>query len=206
MTALQPANARVCARWNTARTAAIDAITMCPTMQTTLTLNRLATKTAHVSAHPTVDRKAPLPQHAAQLQSATDQPNGRTFIELLTAFRDSGGTAPGEVVGRLLAEYQCAKIESLATLVAQKRVFSFEWRRCRWFPMFQFELSDWSLKSGPYQVCRTLPQESSSWTIAVWFASPNQQLAGQAPANMLETNLPAVLQAASVASHADAMA
>jgi hypothetical protein len=160
-------------------------------MQTTLTLNRLTPKLA----------RAPTP--AAPLQAPrlanTDQPNGRTFIELLTAFRDSGGTASGEVVGRLLAEYQCAKIETLATLVAQKRVFCFDWRGCRWFPMFQFELSDWSLKEGPHRVCATLPQESSNWTMAVWFASPNQQLEGQVPANMLDTNLPAVLKAASVA-------
>ncbi|MEY4346176.1 MAG: hypothetical protein RL032_2008 [Pseudomonadota bacterium] len=163
-------------------------------MQNTLTLHRLASTTTNPTAPRTLRQ--------SQLQGASEQPNGRTFIELLTAFRDSGGTAPGDVVARLLAEYQCSKIETLATLVAQKRVFNFEWRGCCWFPMFQFELSDWSLKSGPHQVCETLPRESSSWTIALWFASPNLRLKGQTPANMLETDLSAVLDAASNATTA----
>ena len=151
------------------------------TMQNTLTLHRPAA----CATKPVAPRASRQPQ----FQGAPEQPNGRTFIGLLTAFRESGGTAPGDVVARLLAEYQCSKIETLASLVAQKRGFNFEWRGCCWFPMFQFELSDWSLKSGPHQVCETLPRESSGWTIAIWFASPNLRLRGQTPADMLETDL-----------------
>ena len=166
-------------------------------MQNTLSLTRENSKSFGETA--SRGRRLSQVQTGTHTLDTLVQPNGRTFIELLTAFRDSGGTAPGEVVGRLLAEYQCSRIVSLATLMEQRRVLSFDWRGCRWFPMFQFELSDWSLKSGPHQVCKALPQESSSWTIAIWFATPNTRLEGHIPANMIDTDLPAVLDAASTA-------
>jgi len=169
-------------------------------MHTTLSLARAAPQMRMPTAFTSNDDEESPSQRGDQPQGAISQPSSRAFIELLTAFRDSGGTAPGEVVGRLLAEYQYSRVVSLATLIEQNRVFSFEWRACRWFPMFQFELSDWSLKSGPQRVCNALQVKSSSWAIAVWFATPNERLEGCRPANLLETNLLAVLDAASVAA------
>jgi hypothetical protein len=44
-------------------------------------------------------------------------PGGRCFIALLDAFRASGGTASGEIVGRLLEERQVGNALGLAKLV-----------------------------------------------------------------------------------------
>jgi hypothetical protein len=184
-----------------AQTAAGNLGNMYTIMPSTLSLTRLTPRTAKALMPAVNDQKTAPVQRGVLCQDTPNQPNGRTFIRLLTAFRDSGGTAPGDVVGRLLAEYQCSRTVSLSTLIEQHRVFSFEWRGCRWFPMFQFELSDWSLKSGPYQVWKTLPPEMVSWAIAVWFATPNWRLEGHIPANLLDTDLVSVVAAASLAQH-----
>jgi hypothetical protein len=44
-------------------------------------------------------------------------PSGPGFVTLLEDFRASGGTAPGEIVGRLLADHFVGEAVSLAKLV-----------------------------------------------------------------------------------------
>ena len=141
----------------------------------------------------------PLTLHQPLTQVAIDQPNSRNFIGLLTAFRDSGGTAPGDIVRRLLAEYQREQFNELEARIKAREVLGFEWRGCIWFPMFQFDLSDWSLKPGVGQVCKALPNGASNWAVAIWFATSNAMLHDQMPANVLKTNLPDVLEAAAQA-------
>ena len=124
-------------------------------------------------------------------------PSGRGFIALLEAFRATGGTAPGEVVGRLLQEH-CAggRGVSLAKPIYTGQVFGFEWRAALWVPMFQFDLDDLALKAGAQRVREALPALWPGWTLAVWFATPNAQLEGRSPVNVLDLDLDAVLQAA----------
>lgn len=57
-----------------------------------------------------------------------DTPSGRGFIALLEAFRATGGTAPSEVVRRLLEERKAGTAVSLAKLIYTGQVFWFEWR------------------------------------------------------------------------------
>ena len=45
-------------------------------------------------------------QGQRELGADFDVPSGRGFIALLEGFRATGGTAPGEIVGRLVEEYQ----------------------------------------------------------------------------------------------------
>jgi hypothetical protein len=133
---------------------------------------------------------------AARAPAVGDVPSGRRFIALLEAFRNTGGTAPGEIVGRLLQEHQCGDAVSLAKLVFTGQVFGFEWRENLWIPMCQFDPKDLALKPAPQQVRAELPALWPGWTTASWFAAPNAWLAGEAPVDLLNSNLPAVLQAA----------
>lgn len=131
----------------------------------------------------------------SQPQAGSAVPNGRDFIAMLEAFRGSGGAAPGSVLSKLLEEYRLKEPVSLAELVYSGQVFGFEWRANLWIPMFQFEADDLGLKLSAQQVRAELPL-LSGWALATWFASPNRLLDGQVPANVLASDVEAVMAAA----------
>jgi Protein of unknown function (DUF2384) len=128
--------------------------------------------------------------------TAFDVPSSRGFMALLEAFRTTGGTAPGAIVGRLLEEHQAGNAVSLAKLVYTGRAFGFGWRANLWIPMFQFDANDLVLKAGVQGVRAELPSLWSGWHVARWFAQPNVRLDGHSPADRLDSHLDAVMQAA----------
>jgi hypothetical protein len=123
-------------------------------------------------------------------------PSGRGFIALLEAFRATGGTAPGQIVGRLLEDHQVGQAISMAKLVDTGQACGFEWRGSLWMPMFQFDADDLALKAGVQDVRAELPSLWSGWQVATWFASANARLDGHRPADWLDAELEAVVQAA----------
>ena len=125
-----------------------------------------------------------------------DVPSGCGFIALLEAFRATGGTAPGEIVGRLLEEHQVGTAVSLAKLIYTGQAFGFEWRHSLWIPMFQFDANDLVLKASGQSVRAELPSLWSGWNVATWIAAPNARLDGRSPADRLDSDLEAVVQAA----------
>ncbi|MBT9493158.1 MAG: hypothetical protein IV107_12635 [Paucibacter sp.] len=135
------------------------------------------------------------PAPAAPLPVDLEVPNPRGFIALLEAFRASGGTAPGEIVERLLAEHQIGNAGSLAWLLEARQIFGFEWRASLWIPMFQFDSGDLAPHAGAKQVRAELPPLWSGWAVAAWFAAANTHLAGCRPVDRLNSDLDAVLQA-----------
>ncbi len=118
------------------------------------------------------------------------------FAALQRAYWDSGGIAPGDHLGRLLADHGPGGFISLASLLADEEIFGFAHREMVWVPMFQFDLGDCSLKPAPRRVRAELGEEFDGWTIAAWFVEPNQWLGEQRPVDLLESKLAAVLQAA----------
>lgn len=131
-------------------------------------------------------------------------PNGRSFIALLEAFRATGGTAPGEIVGRLLEEHQVGNAVSLAKLIYTGQAFGFEWRDSLWLPMFQFDANDLTLKTSAQSVRAELPSLWSGWMLASWFAGPNAQLDGRSPADVLDSDPDAVMRTARSLDSVDA--
>jgi len=132
-----------------------------------------------------------------------DVPSGRGFIALLEAFRATGGTAPGEIVGRLLEEHQVGNAVSLAKLIYTGQAFGFEWRDSLWIPMFQFDANDLALKASAQNVRAELPSLWSGWQVASWFAAPNARLDGHSPADRFDSDLEAVLKAAQALESVD---
>jgi len=118
------------------------------------------------------------------------------FIELLEAFRPTGGTAPLEVLGRLLDERHGGHAVSLDRLIDTGQVFGFPWRASLWVPMFQFAEGDLAPHAGAQRVRAELPSAWSAWTVASWFATANTRLDGRNPAATIDSNLDAVVQAA----------
>ncbi|MEO8281179.1 MAG: hypothetical protein ABI564_15880 [Ideonella sp.] len=125
-----------------------------------------------------------------------DTPSSCGFVTLLEAFRGSGGTAPGDIVGRLLAEHYAVEAVSLAKLVHSGQVFGFEWRGSLWIPMFQFNADDLSIASASQAVRAELPEAWSGWRVATWFATPHSELANRRPVDLLASDFAAVLRAA----------
>lgn len=125
-----------------------------------------------------------------------DVPSGRGFIAMLEAFRATGGTAPGEIVGRLLEEHQVGNAVSLAKLIYTGQAFGFEWRDSLWLPMFQFDANDLTLKASAQSVRAELPSLWSGWSVATWFAAPNARLDDRTPADVFDSDLDAVMRAA----------
>ncbi|MEO8922190.1 MAG: hypothetical protein ABI330_05100 [Caldimonas sp.] len=127
-----------------------------------------------------------------------DRVDEQSFDALCAAFRSSGGVAWEEDLSRMLQDRHPDTNDSLARLIASNQVFSFEWRGTRWVPMLQFELGDLSLRSSVLQVRSELDKELDEWGVALWFARRNAFLGDRRPAESLESNLSAVLQAARV--------
>ncbi|MEO8299928.1 MAG: hypothetical protein ABI574_19220 [Burkholderiales bacterium] len=130
-------------------------------------------------------------------------PSGRGFVTLLEAFRASGGTAPGDIVARLMEDHHTGEAVSLAKLVHSGQVFGFEWRSSLWIPMFQFNADDLSIVSASQLVRGELPEFWSGWAVAMWFATPNWRLEDRRPVDLLASDLTAVLHAAESSWSAD---
>ena len=123
-------------------------------------------------------------------------PTFRDFIALTRAYEATGGIMSGDDLGRSLDEQRHGALIHLARQIVAGVVFSFKWHDAFWVPMFQFDPADLSLKDGPRQVVAELVHEIDDWSLATWFAWPNSRLDGRKPIDVLDGELPAVLEAA----------
>ena len=130
---------------------------------------------------------------SAEIESV---PSSRGFIAMLEAYRSTGGLAPGHFLHESLQNHQRGDLARLARLIVDRRIFVLDWRGDSWIPMFQFDGRDLACKPGPALVRAELKALSSGWAIAAWFARPNAMLDGCRPANVTESDLASVLEAA----------
>lgn len=142
-----------------------------------------------------------IPTHAPATRKSTETglgaaPNSRGFITMLSQYHASGGLVCGDTLGRLLDDWQRGDFISLARLIASNEIFSFRWHGQSWIPMFQFELRDLSVKSGPRRVLAELKPVFDDWELAVWFIQPNSWLQTKRPLDLLDADLAGVLEAA----------
>jgi hypothetical protein len=120
-------------------------------------------------------------------------PRDATFIDMLRAFRQSGGLARDQDVLEWLSG--CggsahAKAEDPAALIC------FEWTGKLWLPWFQFDRECGGLLPGPASVISELAPVFDGWGMASWFAQPNLWLGNGRPIDLLDVSLPHVLGAA----------
>ena len=125
-------------------------------------------------------------------------PSNRGFAAMLAAYRASGGTARGDDLARRLEDRRRGECASLARLIASGQLFGFEWRHTFWVPMFQLEPHELSIKAGPQRVLAELASVFDGWALATWFAQPSCWLNGRRPVELLDSHLPAVVEAARV--------
>jgi hypothetical protein len=123
-------------------------------------------------------------------------PGDREFVAMHAGYRATGGMARGDDLARLMEDRRRGDLASLARLIVTGEIFSFEWHHSFWVPMFQFELRDLTVKPVHQQVLAEFAGVLDGWTLALWFALPNSSLNGHRPVELLDSNLPAVLDAA----------
>ena len=150
----------------------------------------------HLAAAPTLGR-----EHAFLPKSY--EPNLFSPIRTESAFRSidarcraTGGLACGDALSRLLGSQCGGNFVTLARMVSADKVFGFPWRDVFWVPVFQFDLSDLSLKRTPQEVRTELGRNFDGWELATWFTSPNVWLQDRPPVDLLDWDSLSVLKAA----------
>lgn len=118
------------------------------------------------------------------------------FIDMLASFRGCGGLArTDEALAWLDGEVEQG-LSTLARWIALRQVVSFEWQAKTWFPLFQFDRRDMSIRPELAPILVELRGVFDAWEMAGWFARPNSTLGGLSPADAFRTDPISVLQAA----------
>ena len=120
----------------------------------------------------------------------------RGFTAMLRAMRETGGLMRGHELADLLVQRGAGDAACLTRWIVERQLLSFDWRGKLWIPMFQFELAGMRLKSEVRHIAAELAPAFDDWSLALWFATPNSWLQERLPAEALEDDFPAVLQAA----------
>jgi hypothetical protein len=125
-----------------------------------------------------------------------DPDRDRRFVDMLAAYRQTGGLARGDEVVEMLQYAGSFDVSRLARAIVTREVLSFDWRGELWVPLFQFDLKAMSLREAPQRVAAELAGAFDGWTLAVWFATPNSWLAGRMPVEVIGDYPGDVFQAA----------
>lgn len=118
------------------------------------------------------------------------------FVNLLNAFRESGGLAQGNEVASQFQRRNAQDISVLGGWLVKRHAIGFEWHSKLWVPLFQFNPSDMSLRAGLADILAELVVVYNDWDLASWFAKPNPWLSEGLPADVLAVAAPQVLCAA----------
>jgi hypothetical protein len=118
------------------------------------------------------------------------------FHAMHSALHMSGGLARADELALLLERHGHGNFVSLARLIVSCGILGFEFRHEFWIPMFQFARHDLSVKAGPRQVLRELVAGFDGWESCRWFAVANERLNGERPANLIDSHLALVVEAA----------
>lgn len=118
------------------------------------------------------------------------------FVAMLDGYRCSGGLARfQEVLSRF--EARCRpQASTLESQIIGRKVIRFQWQSQTWLPLFQFRPIDMAPLPELGPVMMELTAAYDNWELAVWFAQPNPWLSDRVPADLLVSDLPAVLNAA----------
>jgi hypothetical protein len=104
------------------------------------------------------------------------------FVEMLRAFRRSGGLARDiEILGSLGASRTSGRNSG-----CREATICFAWGGRFWLPWFQFDRADLSRRHAPARVIDELAPACGGWDMALWFASPNPWIAEARPIDLID--------------------
>lgn len=118
------------------------------------------------------------------------------YKQMEAAFARTGGLASRKTVERLLHRHaQRPLIDSVGN-IADRSVLTFQWNTQTLIPLFQFNMTNMSLRVEVDRVVRELVAVFDDWDTALWFAQPNSWLQSIAPVDAIQHDHEAVFQAA----------
>jgi hypothetical protein len=120
----------------------------------------------------------------------------RQFLVMQHAFHLTGGMVSGDEMARLLRRHSDQPISMLARWIVAREAVSFEWKSQTLLPLFQFDLSNMSLRPSVTAIVRELADVFDDLPLALWFAEPNAWLADSSPVDVVAVDPAAVLEAA----------
>ncbi|PJB41164.1 MAG: hypothetical protein CO105_14635 [Comamonadaceae bacterium CG_4_9_14_3_um_filter_60_33] len=128
-------------------------------------------------------------------------PPDRQFIEMLDAYRESGGLMRLPELASLWHGHGLSGTRRLAHWIQNRKVICFDWGSTLWLPMVQFNRSTMTLLPGFEDILAELVTVFNDSDLAQWFSVPNTWLAGRSPADALASAAPEVLLAARAERH-----
>lgn len=129
------------------------------------------------------------------IQEPPDIPD-TLFMELLAAYRRSGGLARGSEVAALAAGKRPGGTEWLEHCCVHRLLVSVRWNATQWVPLFQFKRSDMSLRVEVLRACAELRGVMDDCELAVWFVRPQCGLHHCSPLDLLDAEPDLVVDAA----------
>ncbi|SEL50849.1 hypothetical protein SAMN05216359_11085 [Roseateles sp. YR242] len=117
------------------------------------------------------------------------------FLQLLNAFRATGGLARDREVVRLGGDQGGRCLEQLMRARLEGRLIQFDWSGLVWMPLFQFD-ADMRPNPDVQSVVGELVPVFDGWELAQWFAQPNGWLDLLRPLDLVFQNTHRVIEAA----------
>lgn len=119
--------------------------------------------------------------------------NDARFVDLLTAYRSSGGLATGHEIA---ARRPLTGLPELARAIAAREVIAMEWGGHRWLPFFQFERGELSVREPVRLLINELAPVLDDAGLVQWFVDPNPGLDNRRPVRALDDDYACVHDAA----------
>ena len=138
---------------------------------------------------------APSPSEL-DLDDANAMPRDAAFVALQVAYRSRGGLASGEELAVSMSRTGGDGYVALARRLVAGQLFSFRWHDRFWVPRFQLHPVSMAPRAAPVAVLDELFGVFDGWSLAHWFVHRHDDLDGERPLDLLDTDLPAVLAAA----------
>ena len=111
-------------------------------------------------------------------------------------FSASGGVATGTDVAERLRAKVDQPVSALARWIVDRQVVAISGGPTLLLPLFQFDFATGCVRSGVAPTLSELAEVMNDNEVACWFAQPNAWLHGAAPAQILLSDIGAVLAAA----------
>lgn len=118
------------------------------------------------------------------------------MVTMQSVYQSKGGLVSGEAVALLLRDSVDQPLSKLARWIVTRAVVSFASQSQTLLPLFQFDMSTMSLRTGIAEVTRTLSPVFDDTELAKWFVRPNHWLHGAMPLDTIAHDQPFVLEAA----------
>lgn len=107
------------------------------------------------------------------------------FVELLAAYRGSGGLARTYELIVALRSRSRPDTEQLARWIVTREIISFDWQGQKWFPWFQFDRESGRPCPLVGDIVHALCPVLDDWQMACWFVQPNVSIDNGVPAEEL---------------------